>query len=185
MVILCSVINVFNKDIIIRYFSWFLKLIACMQTYMYALKTKLNPVSSLCPQFLLCILVFITGLKEFLQLGIPADKLVLGLPWYGYDYPCLHYTKVCECFYRITLVKTWKYFFRWPTQSWCLSFDRLPVWTFDANLWAICFFYIAPVHSAIWYKWVPDYGGYICVNNLHTLIWMWLNASQRFEDGVY
>jgi len=49
--------------------------------------------------------LFITGLKKFLQLGIPADKLVLGLPWYGYDYPCLHYTKVRECYYRITLAK--------------------------------------------------------------------------------
>lgn len=37
------------------------------------------------------------GLKKFLQLGIPADKLVLGLPWYGYNYPCLHYTKDNKC----------------------------------------------------------------------------------------
>lgn len=29
------------------------------------------------------------GIQEYLDLGIPPDKLVLGLPWYGYDYPCL------------------------------------------------------------------------------------------------
>ncbi|KAI0237532.1 Di-N-acetylchitobiase [Lamellibrachia satsuma] len=38
------------------------------------------------------------GLKQFLQLGIPADKLVLGLPWYGYNYQCLHYTKDNKCY---------------------------------------------------------------------------------------
>lgn len=26
---------------------------------------------------------------EYLSLGIKPDKLVLGLPWYGYDYPCV------------------------------------------------------------------------------------------------
>ncbi len=29
------------------------------------------------------------GLEQFLQLGIPPSKLVLGLAWYGYDYPCI------------------------------------------------------------------------------------------------
>ncbi|CAD7699078.1 unnamed protein product [Ostreobium quekettii] len=29
------------------------------------------------------------GLYEFLHMGIPASKLVLGVPWYGYDYPCV------------------------------------------------------------------------------------------------
>lgn len=29
------------------------------------------------------------GVQGFLDLGIPADKLVLGVPWYGYDYPCV------------------------------------------------------------------------------------------------
>eukprot|EP01097_Dermamoeba_algensis_P010682 TRINITY_DN796_c0_g2_i1.p1 TRINITY_DN796_c0_g2~~TRINITY_DN796_c0_g2_i1.p1 ORF type:complete len:239 (-),score=46.87 TRINITY_DN796_c0_g2_i1:117-833(-) len=29
------------------------------------------------------------GVYEFMRLGISTDKLVLGVPWYGYDYPCL------------------------------------------------------------------------------------------------
>jgi len=29
------------------------------------------------------------GIEQFLALGISPDKLILGLPWYGYDYPCL------------------------------------------------------------------------------------------------
>jgi len=28
------------------------------------------------------------GVQDFINLGIPASKLVLGIPWYGYDYPC-------------------------------------------------------------------------------------------------
>ncbi|KAL4440207.1 hypothetical protein ABPG75_003208 [Micractinium tetrahymenae] len=28
------------------------------------------------------------GLGQWLELGVPAKKLVLGLPWYGYVYPC-------------------------------------------------------------------------------------------------
>lgn len=29
------------------------------------------------------------GVQQYLGLGISASNLVLGLPWYGYDYPCL------------------------------------------------------------------------------------------------
>ncbi|KAK9841972.1 hypothetical protein WJX81_002090 [Elliptochloris bilobata] len=28
------------------------------------------------------------GVQQYLDLGVPASKLVLGLPWYGYEYPC-------------------------------------------------------------------------------------------------
>ena len=38
-----------------------------------------------------------SGIKGFLELGIPPDKLVLGLPWYGYDYPCLSLSEDFVC----------------------------------------------------------------------------------------
>lgn len=28
------------------------------------------------------------GVRQWLAVGVPAKKLVLGLPWYGYDYTC-------------------------------------------------------------------------------------------------
>ena len=31
------------------------------------------------------------GIKQYLDLGIGANKLVLGQPWYGYDYPCTEF----------------------------------------------------------------------------------------------
>ena len=30
-----------------------------------------------------------SGVRKYLQLGVPPTKLILGLPWYGYRYPCL------------------------------------------------------------------------------------------------
>ena len=35
---------------------------------------------------------------EYLALGIKPEKLVLGLPWYGYDYPCIELTddRICS-----------------------------------------------------------------------------------------
>ena len=33
------------------------------------------------------------GLVAFLELGIPPSKLVVGLPWYGYLYPCVNVTE--------------------------------------------------------------------------------------------
>lgn len=29
------------------------------------------------------------GISQFLDLGISPNKLIMGLPWYGYDYPCI------------------------------------------------------------------------------------------------
>ena len=29
------------------------------------------------------------GLQSWLRLGVPAGKLILGVPWYGFRYPCL------------------------------------------------------------------------------------------------
>mmetsp|Transcript_14772 Transcript_14772/g.19330 ORF Transcript_14772/g.19330 Transcript_14772/m.19330 type:complete len:479 (+) Transcript_14772:70-1506(+) len=31
----------------------------------------------------------IRGIERYLQMGIPANQLILGVPWYGYRYPCL------------------------------------------------------------------------------------------------
>lgn len=37
-------------------------------------------------------------MAEYLSLGIGPEKLVLGLPWYGYDYPCLELVsdRICK-----------------------------------------------------------------------------------------
>ena len=37
------------------------------------------------------------GIAQYQKLGIENDKLVLGLPWYGYDYPCLNLTDDNVC----------------------------------------------------------------------------------------
>jgi len=29
------------------------------------------------------------GIQRYLELGIAKEKLILGIPWYGYEYPCL------------------------------------------------------------------------------------------------
>eukprot|EP01128_Nolandella_sp_AFSM9_P012523 TRINITY_DN9363_c0_g1_i1.p1 TRINITY_DN9363_c0_g1~~TRINITY_DN9363_c0_g1_i1.p1 ORF type:complete len:418 (+),score=31.98 TRINITY_DN9363_c0_g1_i1:145-1254(+) len=33
--------------------------------------------------------LLVSGYSTYRSLGIPNDKMVVGLPWYGYDYPCL------------------------------------------------------------------------------------------------
>jgi di-N-acetylchitobiase len=33
---------------------------------------------------------FVEGLLNFTNLGIPASKIISGIPWYGYEYPCLN-----------------------------------------------------------------------------------------------
>lgn len=35
----------------------------------------------------------IRGVERYLQLGIDRRKLILGVPWYGYRYPCLNGTE--------------------------------------------------------------------------------------------
>ncbi|EDQ92527.1 uncharacterized protein MONBRDRAFT_13539 [Monosiga brevicollis MX1] len=44
------------------------------------------------------------GVQEYLALGIPASKLVLGLPWYGYDYPCVPNTQLNDTYCPIAAV---------------------------------------------------------------------------------
>ena len=40
------------------------------------------------------------GALGFIETGIPREKLVLGLPWYGYDYTCESMTSAGECTIR-------------------------------------------------------------------------------------
>jgi len=40
------------------------------------------------------MLLLVSGLQLYSMLGIPRDKMVLGLPWYGYNYPCSAYDAV-------------------------------------------------------------------------------------------
>jgi len=39
----------------------------------------------------------VKGINEFLAKGIPANQLVLGAPWYGYDYGCDPLTNITSC----------------------------------------------------------------------------------------
>ena len=48
--------------------------------------TCLNLLSSVC--------FGCEGLHGYLNLGIKPEQLVLGVPWYGYDYPCLSLSQV-------------------------------------------------------------------------------------------
>ncbi|KAM4642228.1 di-N-acetylchitobiase [Discoglossus pictus] len=39
----------------------------------------------------------LTGYDQFINLGIDPKKLVMGVPWYGYDYECLELSKDNKC----------------------------------------------------------------------------------------
>ncbi|XP_056388514.1 di-N-acetylchitobiase-like [Hyla sarda] len=39
----------------------------------------------------------ITGYEQFIKIGIDPKKLVMGVPWYGYDYVCLQLTEDNRC----------------------------------------------------------------------------------------
>ena len=34
------------------------------------------------------------GYEEYITMGIDPKKLVMGVPWYGYDYVCQNLSKV-------------------------------------------------------------------------------------------
>jgi di-N-acetylchitobiase len=44
------------------------------------------------------------GIQRYLELGIAAQKLILGVPWYGYRYPCLEGARVDDRFCPIPQV---------------------------------------------------------------------------------
>lgn len=44
------------------------------------------------------------GIQQFLELGISPSKLILGVPWYGYTYPCLPGTRANDRFCQLPLV---------------------------------------------------------------------------------
>lgn len=37
------------------------------------------------------------GYMDYIKMNIDPKKLVMGVPWYGYDYPCLNFTQLNEC----------------------------------------------------------------------------------------
>lgn len=56
-----------------------------------------------------CIFIFLffflpppSGIDEYIKMTIPQRKLVLGVPWYGYRYPCINLTSVSilQVFYK-------------------------------------------------------------------------------------
>ena len=44
------------------------------------------------------------GLQSYLDLGIGAEQLVMGLPWYGYNYPCLNISEDDVCFIKFVVL---------------------------------------------------------------------------------
>lgn len=61
-----------------------------------------------------CLLSLFKAYDQYLNLRIDRKKLVMGVPWYGYDYPCINLTQVryypvktlhkCK---RLTFLPTW------------------------------------------------------------------------------
>ncbi|XP_078418019.1 di-N-acetylchitobiase [Cetorhinus maximus] len=39
----------------------------------------------------------LAGYDAYLKLGVPPVKLVMGVPWYGYDYPCIYLLEAGMC----------------------------------------------------------------------------------------
>ncbi|XP_063604332.1 di-N-acetylchitobiase-like isoform X1 [Penaeus indicus] len=40
------------------------------------------------------------GIESYISLGIPPQKMILGVPWYGYNYPCINLDKNGTCFIK-------------------------------------------------------------------------------------
>ncbi|GCB76112.1 hypothetical protein scyTo_0017426 [Scyliorhinus torazame] len=39
----------------------------------------------------------VAGYYAYLKLGIPSSKIVMGVPWYGYNYPCIYLFEAGKC----------------------------------------------------------------------------------------
>lgn len=44
----------------------------------------------------------LTGLSDYIKLGIDPRKLVMGVPWYGYDYTCKRFPEAGNCELEMT-----------------------------------------------------------------------------------
>eukprot|EP00057_Strongylocentrotus_purpuratus_P005987 XP_011660461.1 PREDICTED: di-N-acetylchitobiase [Strongylocentrotus purpuratus] len=42
------------------------------------------------------------GVDDFVKAGVPSSKLVLIVPWYGYDFPCSMLTESDVCLYKLS-----------------------------------------------------------------------------------
>lgn len=40
------------------------------------------------------------GIQSYLNIGIPPEKLILGVPWYGYNYPCISLDSNGTCYIK-------------------------------------------------------------------------------------
>ena len=80
--------------------------------------------------------VFLLGYDQFLSLNIDPKKLVMGVPWYGYDYPCNNITQVIMLILKVCTLKVgcWVFLslgicicsygpsiFIWSDQTWPLQ----------------------------------------------------------------
>eukprot|EP01059_Diplonema_ambulator_P033419 TRINITY_DN6975_c0_g3_i2.p1 TRINITY_DN6975_c0_g3~~TRINITY_DN6975_c0_g3_i2.p1 ORF type:complete len:405 (+),score=115.60 TRINITY_DN6975_c0_g3_i2:158-1216(+) len=83
----CVAWSPFNIDG--RYYDimGFSKVVDYMYVMMYDTRSQIFEQCIAAPNAALPLVY--NGVQQYLALGIPPQKLILGLPWYGYDYPCV------------------------------------------------------------------------------------------------
>lgn len=47
------------------------------------------PLRKASPPVCICTFNFTSGVQRYLDIGVDKKKLVVGLPWYGYNYACI------------------------------------------------------------------------------------------------
>ena len=67
--------------------------------------------------WLLYTYYYFLGLSKYIGLGIPASKLVVGMPWYGYLYDCESITADGKCY--ITNTST-----HWPQSTYPHIYEK-------------------------------------------------------------